>query len=121
MSDMSLARADRAPAGRTGLASLPGYVTFRRFRRHPTGMIGAMVLLLLIVVALIAPLIAPYDPTTPDPVSSLSDPSRDHPLGADLLGRDTLSRLMYGARVSLQVGLITMGIAALVGVPMGLV
>jgi peptide/nickel transport system permease protein len=102
------------------MASLPGYVTLKRFRRHPQGMVGAVALVVLIVVAVFAPVIAPYDPITPDPASSLAEPSAEHLLGTDLLGRDTLSRLIYGARVSLQVGLITMGIAAVVGVPIGL-
>jgi ABC-type dipeptide/oligopeptide/nickel transport system permease subunit len=121
MSELPLARADGILARRGRMASLPGYVTFKRFRGHPQGMVGAVVLLALIFVAVFAPLLAPYDPIAPDPVNGLADPGGDHLLGTDLLGRDTLSRLMYGARVSLQVGLITMGIAALVGVPIGLV
>jgi ABC-type dipeptide/oligopeptide/nickel transport system permease subunit len=121
MSELPLARSDSTLANRSRLASLPGYVTFKRFRGHRAGMLGAVVLVFLIGVAALAPMIAPYDPIAPDPVSSLQDPGRHHLLGTDLLGRDTLSRLMHGARVSLQVGLITMGIATLVGVPIGLV
>jgi peptide/nickel transport system permease protein len=121
MTELPLARAEGIPARRARLAGMAGYATLKRFRRHPQGMVGAVVLTVLIVIAIFAPVIAPYDPITPDPASSLADPSSDHLLGTDLLGRDTLSRLIYGARVSLQVGLITMGIAAVVGVPIGLV
>lgn len=106
---------------RVRTARIPGEDIWRRFRRNLLGVIGAVVLVVLIATAALADVIAPYDPLETDATASLEGPSRDHLLGADLLGRDTLSRLMFGARVSLQVGLITMGIATLVGVPLGLV
>ncbi|MGI8422960.1 MAG: ABC transporter permease [Chloroflexota bacterium] len=107
--------------GRRQLSDFPGYTTLRRFARNPPAVMGAVVLVLLISAGAMAPLIAPYDPIETDTAASLKGPSGDHLLGADLLGRDTLSRLIFGARVSLQVGLITMGIASLIGIPLGLV
>lgn len=106
---------------RRGLAAVPGYATFRRFRRNRLALFGACVLLFLVFVAVVAPLIAPYDPLVPNAEASLQGPSREHPLGTDLLGRDTLSRVIYGSRISLQVGLITMGIACAIGIPIGLI
>jgi peptide/nickel transport system permease protein len=74
----------------------------------------------LVVTALLAPWIAPYRPDEIHPIDSLTPPSLRYLLGTDDLGRDVLSRIVYGARVSLMVGAIAIGIAALVGVPLGL-
>jgi ABC-type dipeptide/oligopeptide/nickel transport system permease subunit len=73
----------------------------------------------VIVMAIAAPLIAPYDPAHQDYAASLSPPSLDHPLGTDLTGRDILSRLIFGARASLAVGLVAVGMAIVIGVPLG--
>jgi ABC-type dipeptide/oligopeptide/nickel transport system permease subunit len=85
---------------------------------------GAGIGLLLIVVtalaAVLAPLVAPYSPSKIDVTAILADPSAYHLLGTDQLGRDVLSRLIYGARISLVVGLISVVVAAGVGVPIGL-
>jgi peptide/nickel transport system permease protein len=84
-------------------------VFWRRFRRHRLAMASLVVILLLLLVALLAPWIAPYDPFAQPRGEDFgerifSPPSREHPLGTDDLGRDVLSRLMYGARISLLVG-----------------
>jgi peptide/nickel transport system permease protein len=94
--------------------------TFRRFLHHKAGMVGLVFLLLLAAVALLAPVIAPHDPTAQDLLNRLHQPNGEFLLGTDQFGRDQLSRLMYGARVSLLVGLGTMAIAVLIGVPLGL-
>jgi len=75
----------------------------------------------LTLAAAAAPAVAPYRPDEIHPLDSLSPPSRRYPLGTDDLGRDILSRIVYGARVSLMVGAIAIGIAAAVGIPLGLV
>lgn len=92
----------------------------RRLRRHPIGMIGVWIVLLLIFVAIFGSALAPYDPNEMDFGDRFAPPSLAHPLGADDFGRDTLSRIMVGARVSLQVGIIAVGIAAVAGTLLGL-
>ena len=83
--------------------------------------LGSVIVFVLIIMAVFAPFIAPYDPIKPDASSSLQQPSRAHLLGTDLLGRDVLSRIIYGSRVALMVGVIATSIAAIFGVAMGLV
>ncbi|HYE93387.1 MAG TPA: ABC transporter permease, partial [Terriglobales bacterium] len=78
-----------------------------------------MVVLALVVLAVLAPLISPWDPNRPDIKKILADPSRAHPLGTDQLGRDVLSRMLYGARVSLAVGFVSVGIATVIGIALG--
>ncbi|HEX9269796.1 MAG TPA: ABC transporter permease [Candidatus Limnocylindria bacterium] len=90
-------------------------------RRHPRILIGGGLVLALLLVAILAPVLAPYDPTEADPSQALDPPGPAHWLGTDDLGRDVLSRTMYGARISLSVGLIAVGIGLIVGVSIGLV
>jgi len=73
----------------------------------------------VITMAIAAPVLAPYDPAAQDYEASLSGPSMEHPLGTDLTGRDILSRLIFGTRASLKVGLVAVGMAIAVGVPLG--
>jgi peptide/nickel transport system permease protein len=80
---------------------------------------GAATLALLLATAVLAPWIAPYDPTAQSLAEDLQPPSLEHPLGQDKLGRDQLSRLLYGARVSLQVGTITVAVSLAIGVLLG--
>jgi peptide/nickel transport system permease protein len=82
---------------------------------------GAVIILALIVVAIFAPLIAPYDPIQQDLSIALQQPSSDHLLGTDWLGRDVLSRIIYGTRISIMVGVIAVGIACIIGMSLGLV
>jgi peptide/nickel transport system permease protein len=93
----------------------------RRLRRHRLGMFGATIVVLLVFTAIFGPYLAPYDPNEIDFSVRFSGPTLAHPLGADDFGRDTLSRIMYGARVSLQVGIIAVSIAATAGTLLGLV
>jgi peptide/nickel transport system permease protein len=93
----------------------------RGLRGSRAGVIGALVVGLLLLLSAIGPLIAPYDPLAQDYDALLSPPTLAHPLGTDNLGRDNLSRLLYGAQISLQVGILTVALAALTGVTAGLV
>lgn len=94
--------------------------TLRQLRRNPSVMVGAIILLSLIGIAILAPVIAPYDPTDPNPRVRTQSPSRDHFFGTDELGRDVFSAVIWGARISLRVGLISMGIGATIGTLVGL-
>src|SRR5207245_9597320 len=81
---------------------------------------GLTISAVVLLCALAAPVLAPYDPNEQDYLAITDPPSLAHPLGTDDLGRDVLSRIMYGSRVSLEVGLISVGIAIGVGVLVGL-
>jgi peptide/nickel transport system permease protein len=82
---------------------------------------GAVVIVGLVIVAIFAPLIAPYDPYKQNLKSMLAQPSKAHLLGTDELGRDLLSRVIYGARISLLVGVVAVSIAGAIGMGLGLV
>jgi peptide/nickel transport system permease protein len=103
----------------------PRVSEFRRFRRVFLGrkvvVFGILIILLLILTAIFAPFLAPYNPYKIDLSNQLLKPGRAHFLGTDDLGRDTLSRVIYGARTSLMVGLIAVAIAASIGITLGLV
>ncbi len=101
--------------------------TFRqRFRRSRRAVVGLTFLLIITAVALSAPLLAPYGAGQQDasrvqlPPFSTSETNTFHLLGTDALGRDLLSRMMYGARISLLVGITVVSVAGLIGVPLGL-
>lgn len=96
-----------------------GAVIWSRFKRNRLAVAGAAVVVALAFVALAAPLIAPYDPTDIDIQNVLSPPSARHPFGTDDLGRDVLSRMIYGSRISLSVGFVAVGIALTIGLAMG--
>lgn len=92
----------------------------KRFLRDNRARIGIVIVVIMSLAALLAPLIARQSPIAIDLVHLLEKPSADHWLGTDIQGRDVWSRLVYGARVSLTVGLISQGIALLLGVSLGL-
>jgi ABC-type dipeptide/oligopeptide/nickel transport system permease subunit len=94
-------------------------VIWRQLRRNRLAMLGLFITVFFVAVALLAPLLAPYDPLTQNIIRSAEPPSADSLLGRDELGRDILSRLIYGSRISLTVGLIAVGIGAGIGVPLG--
>ncbi len=100
--------------------STPGQMFWRRFRRHRLAMISAVLLLLLYAMALFAPLIAPYDYAKIE-YTGAQPPSADHWLGTDELGRDQLSRIIMGGRVSLMVGLVVAALAAGIGTLVGMI
>jgi len=90
-----------------------------RFSRNRLAMAGSIVVILLFVVSLLAPLISPYDPGEINLQIVLTAPSRSHLLGTDQLGRDVLSRMIWGSRISLKVGFIATGIAIVIGTILG--
>jgi peptide/nickel transport system permease protein len=92
---------------------------WRALRRNRLSVIGGVVVLVLVALALLAPFVAPWDPNRPDVKRILAEPSRSHPLGTDSLGRDVLSRMLAGARISLAVGFVSMGIATAIGIVLG--
>ncbi|MGM0437484.1 MAG: ABC transporter permease [Bacillota bacterium] len=96
-------------------------VLWSKFYKNKLAVIGAIIIIIEIFVALLAPWIAPYDPTEPSYVKVLNSPSAEHFLGTDNLGRDVFSRVVHGTRVSLSAGLIAVSIALVIGVPIGLI
>ncbi len=93
--------------------------TFRTFRGNWLSVAGGLLVLAVFVVALFAPWISPYDPSRIDVKSVLVGPSLAHPFGTDELGRDVLARMIYGARISLEVGFVAIGIATIIGILVG--
>ena len=92
-----------------------------RFMKRPTAVVGLVLLVILVLAALLAPWIAPYDPYEQDLLQVNKSFSAEHLLGTDYLGRDTLSRILYGARVSLTISFLGVIIGSIVGVILGLV
>ena len=97
----------------------PGSRAMRRFFRHRLAMFGLVVLIIMALAAILAPVVAPYDPAAQDLVNFRQPPSATHWLGTDGFGRDVLSRLIYGARPSLSVGLIAVTIYELIAIVLG--
>ncbi len=90
-----------------------------RFRRNGNALAGVVIVVVLFLIACLAPWLAPYDPEAIDLVHVLVPPSTTHWLGTDQLGRDVLSRMIWGAGISLKVGFVSMGIALVIGVILG--
>jgi peptide/nickel transport system permease protein len=95
-------------------------MTLRRLSRSPGAMAGVFLVILFLFVSAAAPILSPYDFEAADFARVRQAPSGQHWLGTDELGRDLLSRLIYGARLSLTVGIISVGIGVFVGAPLGL-
>ena len=93
-------------------------LAWRRFRRHPGAMVGSVVLLIIVLSVTFA-FLSPYDPLESDIKNRYQPPSLEHPFGTDGLGRDLLTRCLYGGRVSLFVGVMVMVITLVIGVPVG--
>lgn len=94
---------------------------WRTFRKNRTAFAGAVITLIVVLVAIFAPLIAPYDPLDQDVYHRLLSPQRGHLLGTDNFGRDSFSRIIYGARVSLIVGVCSVLIGMVVGTSLGII
>jgi ABC-type dipeptide/oligopeptide/nickel transport system permease subunit len=99
----------------------PLWDVFRRLSKRITAMMGLVIVVVFLLSALFAPLLAPHDPYEHSLVDKLATPSWDYPLGRDELGRCILSRIIYGARISLLIGLIVISIGIFVGVPVGVI
>jgi len=95
-----------------------GQMVWRRFRRHPGAVTGMVVLTIIILSCLLA-FLSPYDPEQSDITNRLQPPSWEHPFGTDSLGRDLLTRVLYGGRISLLVGFLVVTITLMIGVPVG--
>ena len=94
---------------------------WRRLKRNRAATVGGMIVVLFVIIALLAPLISPYPPNEGDLAKRLKPPTREHLLGTDALGRDLLSRVIYGARISLQIQVVAVMIALVIGTILGMV
>jgi len=92
-----------------------------QFFRNKKAVLGLVILIIIALSAIFAPFIAPHDPIEQDMMQRLEEPSREHPLGTDLYGRDVLSRLIFGARISLNIGFVSVGIGVIIGCALGLI
>lgn len=99
----------------------PNRQILNRFKKNKMAVAGLIIVLILVFVAIFAPWLAPYKYDEVNYKVSLHPPSAKYPLGTDLLGRDILSRIIYGSRVSLEVGIIAVAISVLIGVTLGLI
>jgi len=93
-------------------------IVWKRFRKHPGAIAGVLIFTLLVIAVILVPL-SPYDPEVSSISERLQPPSWAHPMGTDALGRDLLTRVLYGGRVSLTVGLLVVVISLSIGVPVG--
>lgn len=91
----------------------------KRLGRHNLAVVGLIILVPMFLCAIFAPLISPHNPTEPDLKHILAPPTVSHPFGTDTLGRDVLSRVIYGSRISLLVGFVSVGIAVVIGMIIG--
>ncbi len=94
---------------------------WRRLRRNRAAIVGGVIVLLFVFIAIFAPWLSPYPPNEGDLTKRLKPPCREHLLGTDPLGRDLLSRVIYGARISLQIQIISVSIALVVGTLLGMI
>ncbi len=95
------------------------HLFWKRFRKNKLALAGAFIVFLLFFAALFAPWLSPYDPGQINIKKVLQDPSSEHLLGTDPLGRDVLSRMLWGSRISLLVGFVAVGIASFIGIFLG--
>ena len=109
----------RAPAGEV-LRLRTSSLFWKVFGKRPTTVVGVAVLFLLSLGAIFAPLIAPYSPDAMNPAVSLVPPSAAHWFGTDIFGRDQLSRVLHGGRISLGIGIAAVTCGILIGAPLGL-
>ncbi|MDA8424229.1 MAG: ABC transporter permease [Nitrospiraceae bacterium] len=93
--------------------------TLRYLMRNKLAVIGGLLVIFVFVLSIFAPFVAPYNPSTIDIKNILIGPSFSHPLGTDDLGRDVLSRMLWGGRISLEVGFVAVGIATIIGILLG--
>lgn len=92
---------------------------FKKALSNPLALAGFIIIMLVLVLSMLAPLIAPYDPNDIDVKAILLEPSIQHWMGTDGLGRDVLSRMLHGGRISLLVGLVAVGISTAIGILLG--
>jgi peptide/nickel transport system permease protein len=97
----------------------PKGLLWQRFKKNHLAVVGAVIVVFLFFFAVFAPPLSPHDPNEIDRKQILEPPSLKHPLGTDDLGRDVLSRMLYGSRISLAVGFVAVGIATFIGIILG--
>ncbi len=93
----------------------------RDIKENRLALAGLVILVPMFFFAVLAPLVSPYDPVEPDLKNVLASPSFAHPFGTDMLGRDVMSRVIYGSRISLLVGFVSVGLATIIGMILGAV
>jgi len=93
---------------------------WKALKGNPLSLAGLVIIVALVITAIVAPHISPYDPLATQPLKKLGGLSASHPLGTDQLGRDVLSRLLYGARISLRISIIVAGLAGVTGTFIGI-
>jgi peptide/nickel transport system permease protein len=93
----------------------------RRLVRHRSVQVGTVGVLALVLLAILAPMLTPYSPTKVVAVDRLLSPSLEHPFGTDQLGRDVLTRVLFGARLSLPMGLVPVAVGSIIGVTLGVI
>ena len=94
---------------------------WRSFRRNKSAVVGLALVVLLVLIAIFAPLLAPHDPIEQSTINRLAPPSPEYPLGRDDYGRDVLSRIIYGTRVALTIGVLSVLLGGLIGTTIGVV
>ena len=99
----------------------PFGIFWHKFKQRKTAMVAGVFILILVLTAIFAPLVAPYDPFEVDYSLSMMGPTWEHPAGTDVFGRDILSRIIHGSRISLTVGFTSVLVGAIVGVTLGLI
>ncbi len=109
------------PGGAAALRSRRRFRPLYLARRHKLAAFAVVILAMMIIIAIFAPVLTPHDPAEADGRIRLESPSLTHPFGTDGFGRDVMTRVFYGARISLQVGGIAVLVAVFIGVPLGLV
>jgi peptide/nickel transport system permease protein len=118
------AASDRLAPGEDGLEvwsiESPRRRAWRRLRQRPAAVVALVIVVLIVSAALLAPLIAPHDPTQQTWTAVRQSPSWAYWFGTDEVGRDVFSRVLYGARASLSAGVVSIAIAVMIGVPLGL-
>lgn len=92
---------------------------WRSFKNNKPALFGAVLIILIVLVALLAPLLAPADPLTQSTINRLQDPSSENLLGTDSYGRDVLSRIIHGTQVALRVGVLSVMLGAIIGTVIG--
>lgn len=115
-----------ATAAGSGNDSLPGKTlisqrqrAWRSFKRNKSALVGLIMIATLVIIAVFAPLIAPHDPLAQSVINKFAAPSSEHLLGTDDYGRDVFSRIIYGTRVALEVGVYSVLIGAVIGITIG--
>lgn len=96
-------------------------LAWKKFKRNKAALFGSILILIYLIIALLAPVLYPGNPSAPNLMRSLEKPSLKHPLGTDELGRSILGRILYGSRVSLLIAIGVVCVGLLVGVPLGLI